>query len=45
MYQNEMSQKGGAFQLKVEFKKVLLAMPFLFLSGICAGIAIMLAIN
>lgn len=31
--------------LKVEFSKMLLPMPLLFLSGIFAGIGIMLAVN
>lgn len=45
MYQNEMSRKDDAFQLKVDFKKVLYTMPLLFLSGIFTGVAIILSIS
>jgi hypothetical protein len=31
--------------LKVEFSKILIPMPLLFLSGVFAGIGIMLAVN
>lgn len=47
-YEREIKLGGQVWRpapLKVEFRKMLLPMPLLFLSGIFTGIGIMLALN
>jgi hypothetical protein len=45
MLVQEIKRKTSPLRLKVEFKSVVIAMPFLFLSGIFTGIAIVLSSN